>query len=339
MNFTQILVASLLSLPLTLSGALLDTQAHALTLDRLEASVNSGTILQSDLERFRKTMGLRAQIDPLFAGTVVAEQGLRATNEQILNFLIDEQIIAQQFPATDQETEQEIQTIQVGNRMDRAGLKQKLQSEGYRFEDYFEIIRVSLSKRNLIDRDIRSKVAISDEDVKSHYLATAPKNGESRASYQLKILTVSPGQYKKPSMAREVIDRARKALQKGEAFEEVAKRFSDDPSAATGGDLGKLTSDQMSPAILGAVRGLKVGETSAVLGDAKSRFFILKLIDIGAAEDSRFTQVKEEIRGQLAMTEYKRQVELWLDRHRQSAFIHRAKAAVKPSETATPPSS
>jgi parvulin-like peptidyl-prolyl isomerase len=309
--------------------------SNAAVLDRLEASVNAGAILKSDLDRFRKNVGLRAQIDPLFAGTIVAERGPAATSEQILGFLIDEQIILQQFPVTDQETEQEIQSIQVGNRMDRAALRQKLQTEGFNFEDYFEIIRASLAKRNLIDRDIRSKVAISDEDVKAHYMATVGKGGSVQTAYQLRILTVSPGQFKKPTLAREVIERARKALKAGESFEEVARRFSDDPSSSNGGDLGRLTSDQMSPAILNAVRAMKVGETSSVLGDSKSRFFILKLIDIGPADDSRFTQIKEELRSQLAMAEYKRQVELWLDRQRQNAFIHRA----KPFQGSTTPSS
>jgi hypothetical protein len=79
----------------------------------------------------------------------------------------------------------------------------------------------------------------------------------------------------------------------------------------------------MSPVIREALKKLKIGETSQVLGDAKTRYFILKLVDVTSAESDRFKQQKEEIRGQLAAGEYQRQIQLWLDRQRQTASIHR----------------
>jgi parvulin-like peptidyl-prolyl isomerase len=119
-----------------------------------------------------------------------------------------------------------------------------------------------------------------------------------------------------------VIERAKSQVTGGEAFEEVAKSMSDDTSATNGGDLGALTEDQMSPAIRDALKKLRIGETSSVLGDQKSRFFLLKLVDITSSETERYKQMKEEIRNQLAASEYQRQIQLWLDRQRQTASIH-----------------
>ena len=85
--------------------------ANAGTIERLEASVNSAIILSSDVQKFRETVGLRAQLDPLFAGTPLAAQKDKAPSTEIINFLIDKQLIAQQFRKSDSDVEQEINSI------------------------------------------------------------------------------------------------------------------------------------------------------------------------------------------------------------------------------------
>lgn len=313
---------------LALSSVLLigpsPAQAAPIVLDRLEASVNSSLILLSDVSRFRKTEKLRAQIDPLFAGTVVATQGDKATQPQIVQFLIDEDLILQQFPITDQEVEQEINQIQNNNHLERSQLRQFLQQQGFTFEDYFELIRASASKRNLIDRDIRTKVTISDDDVKNFYYNHYAQSSPAARAYHIRAIVITPKNYKSPLAARQVAEQALKEIRSGESFEEVAKRVSDDSSASSGGDLGTLTEDQMSPLIRDNLKTLKIGEVSPILGSTKSALMILKLVDVKSEEDQRMKKLKEEIRGQLVAAEYQHQVQLWLQRQRQTAFIHLA---------------
>ncbi len=294
----------------------------AVVVDRVEASVNSSLILLSDVKKFRETVSLRSQLDPLFTGTVVAEKGSKASNSDIVRFLVDEKIILQQFPMGDAEVEQEINQIQSNNKIDRATLKSTLSEQGYAFEDYFDLIRSGASKRTLIDREIRSKVLISDEDVKNYFYNHYSKKSSVPLSYRVAIITIDPSNYKTPVAAREIAERALKSLRAGESFEEVARRTSDDPSAKSGGDLGTMTDDQMSPQIREALKKLKIGEVSDVLGSPSSRFFILRLVDVNSSEQNHFNKVKEEIRNQLLTAEYQHQISLWLDRQRQNAFIH-----------------
>ena len=133
--------------------------------ERLEASINNSVLLNSDLRKFRGQIKLRAQLDPLFSSSPIATQE-KPTDAQIRDFLIDEKLISQQFPVTDAEVEQEINTIQSNNRLTRESLIAAIQTEGHGVKDYFELIRIGASKRNLLDRDIRTKVSISDDDVK-----------------------------------------------------------------------------------------------------------------------------------------------------------------------------
>ncbi len=313
--------AALLLLLLPIHSAL---SASPVTIDRLKASVNTAIILASDVAKFRQTLGLRAQLDPLFSGTVLAAKGAGASDADIIDHLINDKIILQQFPVTEAEAEQEVNSIQAQNRIDRQKLRAALKEQGFSFDDYFELIRLSAAKRNLIDRDIRTKVSISDDDVKNHYYNQLAGKTGARLSYQVQMITISPSNYKSPTAAQDAARRALQAIKAGESFSEVARRMSDDPTASSGGELGSLTEDQMAPAIRKELKKLKVGETSGVLGDLKSRLFILKLTDMSSGDDSDFGRIKEEIRNQLAAAEYERQIQLWLERQGQIAFIHRA---------------
>jgi peptidyl-prolyl cis-trans isomerase SurA len=296
-----------------------------LTLEKLEASVNANIILLSDVNKFRETLKLRAQLDPLFAGTKVASDGANASAKDIVDFLIDEKIIAQQYPVTDAEVEQEVNSIQSNNHIDRNQLRHALADQGFAFEQYFDLIRVSVSKRNLIDRDIRTKVTIADDDVKNYFYNHYAKTSNIPMAYKLNIITVSLSNYKTPAAAKDVAQQALNSIRAGESFEDAAKRTSDDSSAATGGELASVTEDQMSPLIRDQAKKLQLGGVSEVFGGpGAGSYMIVKLADVRSSDNERYEKMKEEIRGQLSAGEYQHQISLWLERQRASAFIHHA---------------
>jgi len=314
--------------------------AGPVVIDRLAASVNSALILQSDIARFRRTVKLRAQLDPLFSGTTVASKGTQATDKEITDFLIDERLISQAFPVSDAETEQEINSIQANNKIDRQTLKQALSDQGFKFEEYFELIRASASKRNLIDRDIRTKVTVSEDDIRNYFYNTQTRGSSVPVSYHLELISISIANYKTLAAARDVAQRALSALKSGESFPEVARRMSNHASAAAGGDLGTLTEDNMSAQFREQAKKLKIGGISEIFGGSESGTFnILKLVNVKSSDSDRFEKMKNEIRAQLTATEYQHQISLWLDRHRQLAFIHyggQAPSTSMPAPTSKP---
>ena len=295
--------------------ATLSENGHAAVIERLEAAVNNQAVLKSDLARFRKTIPLRTQLDPLFGETTLANEGVKATDTEILEFLIDEKIIQQQFPMADTEVETEINSIQANNHITRDQLKQAIGAQGFAFDEYFNLIRIGASKRNLIDREIRTKVSVSDDDVRNYYYSTYAKGKPAPQAYQVEIVT---------QKNRAKIESALSALKNGAAFADIAKKYSDDDSATTGGELGTLTEEQMNKGIREELKKLKVGETSGVLGTAKTKYFFIRLVSAKPADDQRIKQVSDQIRSQLAGGEYQRQLQLWLERQRQTAFIRRA---------------
>ena len=305
--------------------------AHAapVLIDRIEASVNSGLILNSDIAHFRRTERLRAQLDPLYAGTSIGAKGANASDSEIVSYRTAEKLITQQFPVSDAEVEQEINSIQSNNKIDRSKLRSALAEQGFTFDDYFELLRSSTAKRNLIDRDIRTRVSISDADIKNYYFNKLSKGDASNRAYQLRIIYLSPKTYKTQAALGDAARRAQDAIKGGETFEEVAKRMSDDATASSGGDLGTVTDDQMNPAVREQVKKLRIGQVSEIFGAPAQGYYLVKLVDVKSDETNRLDRMKEEIRGQLMASEYQHQIQIWLERQRQNAFIHRAEPSNK----------
>ncbi len=299
---------------------------HGRTLDRLEASVNSSIVLGSDIARFRKLQKLRVQLDPLLSGTIV-DRKIPNTDAEIREFLINELLITQQFPVSDAEVEQEINNIQNNNHIDRATLRNALKDQGFDFDDYFELIRISASKQNLIGREIRPKVSISDTDIKNYFYNMADRNNDAGRSFHLQIISVALSSYKNTKGAYQVIDRAVADIKNGEPFEEVAKRVSDHDSAKNGGELGIFTEDQMLPSFKKQLKDLRIGHISSPF-ESDGRIYILKLLDLKSADSDRLNKMKDDIRNRLAVSEFQHQISLWQERQRQVSFIHYAGQSV-----------
>ncbi len=299
--------------------ALVVPAAKAALVDRVEAIVNKRAVFYSDLERFRNLTPLRAKIDPLFMSEPLAKKA-KPTDQEILDFLIDEMVVADRFPVTDSEVDQEVNAIQTNLKIDRETLKNAIGREGFKFDDYFKLMRVSLSKKQLIDREIRNKAAVSDDEVRTEYNRQFSASKSFRGSFRLFLIRVSKANFKSSSVAKEEAERALDALKKGEAFESVAKRVSDDATQEAGGDLGFLSYSEMSPGIQKEVQKLGPGKTSSLI-DEKGAYLIVRVGEVKSDNDSAYEKEKDQIRARLMEGEFQHQIRLWLDRERANNYV------------------
>ena len=130
--------------------SLFGSMSHAEVVDRIEAIVNKKAIYKSDVDQFKILKPLRSKIDPIFGNDPIAKLA-NPTDLEIVNYLIDESIVVEKFPVQDSEVEQEINGIQANLKIDRDALRAAIVREGFKFEDYFKLMRISLAKRQLLD--------------------------------------------------------------------------------------------------------------------------------------------------------------------------------------------
>lgn len=286
--------------------------AQARTIDRTLALVNAEVVLQSDLTAFRKAFALRREIDPFIQ---LLEFPSDSTPKQALDYLVQERLVLQKFPATEDEIEEEINAVQRNNRIDRDRLKEVLGSQGVKFDDYRRLMSVSVSKRKLIERELRPLAAVSDEDVKNFYYTDSAFL--ARRKEQKLVLTYTLQQLLLPSA--EIAESAQKRLRGGSDFDTVASDLAG--KGVESSRLAGISEENMNSKIRESIQGLKVGETTKTLS-AGSGYMILRIQEIGAPKDPVFEGEKEKIRGALFQKGLLSQLKLWSERERNSSYVH-----------------
>jgi foldase protein PrsA len=310
-----------LCLLLTASPVITSASASAEVVEKVMAIVNKKAIYLSDVKKFKKNVGLRAKIDPLYSTSPISKKS-NTTDAEIVNYMVDEEVIVQKFPVNDVDLNAEITTIETNLKIDRAGLKQAIQNEGYSFDDYYKIMRTSLAKRQLIDREIRSRAAVTDDDVKNEYRKSQFSTKTFQGSFHLFVIRLQTKNYKSFEAAKEIAQGAYKSIQSGQDFQSIAKTVSDDSTATEGGDLGFISFSDLSTFLQSSVRKLEVGKVSSVLEDKpNNQLYLLKITEIRSAMDNEFEAEKEKIRARLMDYEIQHQITLWLEKQRTLNFI------------------
>src|SRR6185295_16008606 len=122
-----------------------------------------------------------------------------------------------------------------------------------------------LARLKLINLKVRSKVKVSDEDIKAEYSKVAKMDSEDAEVHARHLLVqVSP------KATADQVEAARKkaasladeARKPGVDFIELAKKKSEGPSAADGGDLGFFRRGVMVPEFERAAFSLPIGGIS-----------------------------------------------------------------------------
>src|ERR1700684_1563092 len=101
------------------------------------------------------------------------------------------------------------------------------------------------------------------------------------------------------SIAQRKAEGAHEAIRQGARFEDMAKKYSDGPSAAYGGELGVFKRGQLAKSIEDKVFAMKVGDVSDVIR-TKQGFAILKVADcslVSAALGSSGVQIIGDTQG------------------------------------------
>ena len=161
-----------------------------------------------------------------------------------------------------------------------AEFRNRLEADGVDYQMFREEIRNEMISTRLREREVDSKLIISDSEV-DNYLANKSKGGAAgEESHIAHILVVVPEQAS-ASRIQAALERAEQALAQlkvGADFAQVAAGVSDARDALKGGDLGWRQNDSIPPMFLTELKKLQPGQVSAVLRSPNG-FHILKLVE------------------------------------------------------------
>lgn len=255
-------------------------QAQVAVIDWVVAIVNDDVITRRELDdRLRAvTRQLQKQGTPLPAAEVLEKQIL----ERMITDMLQMQFAKENgIRVDDAQLDMAITRIaQQNNFPSLSEFRAKLEKDGVDFKSFREEIRSEIVSTRLREREVESKLVISDSEVDS-YLANKSKMGDAEEELRLAhILVVVPEQAsaEKIRAARDKADEALNQLKNGADFAQVAAGYSDAKDALKGGDLGWRQSDRLPPLFRGELQKLQPGQITAILRSPNG-FHILKLLE------------------------------------------------------------
>lgn len=172
-------------------------------------------------------------------------------------------------------------------------------SQQYRTEEQVKVEYITLS----ID-DFTSKVELNEEDIKALYdqsIAEMEVTEERKASHILVVVDDETSE----EAAVEQMNSIKARLEAGEAFEDLAKEFSEDPgSAQQGGDLGFAGKGTYVEPFEEALFAMNEGELSEPVV-TKFGVHLIKLVDIRTQDIPSYEEMKPRLEQDLRLAEAK----------------------------------
>ena len=294
------------------------------TVDRSIVTVNEEVILESDLAAFQeklKSPGFR----DLFGG--LTDKTLK-DRKALLQLLIEEKIIDQQvrkldLSASEMEIDRSIRVIAEKNGISQEQLKAQLKRLGTDMKDYRDGIKRQIERRNLVDREIRPTLEVSDDQMKAYYQRTHGKKQGAESKFRIAHIFIQGT----GADAKSRVDKIYKELQAdpGKFAKLVAESSDDSTTAENGGELGTFALDSLSETFRAAVPKTPAGRVTPPL-KGKEGFHIVKVLENrNSGFDDLSREEKLALRNEMGATELEKKMSLWLDRKKSESDLKFAK--------------
>jgi len=315
-------------------GLLVSLQAPAALraaelVERIVAVVNDDVITLSELNEAGRGF-FRAVIEKT-AGDKI-EAALNQARHQVLTKLIDQRLLEQEaekygIEVSEEDIDRALNSIVMRNGMTREELLRGLKEMNTTEKEYREQIRQKILRTKLIGFEVKSKIVIPDERVEQYYNEYYSKrDAENAKGYHILQIGVRWGdkfRSKTKDEARRNAARLREMLLSGADFRDLARMYSDLPSAEDGGDIGVFAKEEMAPFMRDVVLALRPGQTSGVI-ETPTAFQILKLLSAdGKRSVPPLDEVRDEIRQTLFAEEAEKNYDTWIAGLRARAYIKR----------------
>jgi len=149
---------------------------------------------------------------------------------------------------------------------------------------------------------LRRSVQISDDQLKAQYQANIQQYQVPNRVHVEHILFMTVGKTDaEVDEIRKTAEDVLKQAKKGTNFEDLAKKYSEDPGTKEkGGDLGWIVQGQTVPEFEKTAFGLEKGQISDLVR-TQYGFHIIKVLDKETAHTKPFDEVKESLRSPMAL--------------------------------------
>jgi peptidyl-prolyl cis-trans isomerase SurA len=308
--------------------------------EEIIARVNNEIVTRTEYVRSRDQ--LKQEVQQQDAAN--ADKAFAERQRDVLRDLIDQQLLLQKGKdlgfTGDTELIKRLDEMRKEMKLETMeDLEKAAEAQGASFEEFKQNMRNQIITQRVIGQEVGQKLAMNKDDVKKFYEAHKAEM-EQPEQVRLSEILIAPklptkavGADGKPvppsaeeteaalAVAKAKADDVLAQIQKGAKFSDLAKKYSDGPSAKDGGDLSSFKRGTLSPELEAKVFALKAGDVTEVIR-TKQGYVILQAVEHQMAGIPTLKEVEPRIQDALYMQKLQPALRTYLTILREEAFIY-----------------
>lgn len=322
--------------------------AQGQVVEEIIARVNNQIITRSEFTRSKDQLKDEVkQQDPNNADQAYAER-----EKDVLRDLIDQQLLLEKGKdlgiTGETDLVKQLDQMRKDMKLDSLeALEKEAEKQGISWEDFKQTQKNQIITRKVIGEEVGSHLSIAKDEEQKFYdqhksemeqpeyirlaeILVAPKTSEpAKPAADAKndgAATAAEDAAKQAqdaaalSAAEAKANDLLKQIHDGANFEDIAKKYSDGPSAADGGALGMFKRGQLAKELEDKTFAMKAGEVSDVIR-TKQGYVILKVVDHQQAGIPPMKDVEPKIQDALYYQKLQPALRTYLTKLREEAFI------------------
>ena len=330
-----VLLVVLCGLPLLLA----QTQVTSTeTVEEIIARVNNNIITRADLRKAREQLQTEAKQQP---DAVAAEQTAKEHEKDLLRDLIDQQLLlskAQDLGITvDTDLVKKLDDVRKQLHADSMeDLQKAAEAQGISFEDFKQNMKNNLLTQRVISQEVGGHLNVSSAEIQDFYnqhKAELERPEQVRLSEILIAIQAKPAAdadkdkaapqtptAEDVTQAQTKVDQVYDMLKKGGSFDDLAKKYSNGPTASAGGDLEYFKRGTLSKDLEAKVFAMNAGQYTEPVRTNQG-FVILKVTEHQTPGIPPVKDVENQIQEQIYMTKMQPALRDYLTKLREEAYI------------------
>ncbi|MCG8684707.1 MAG: SurA N-terminal domain-containing protein [Desulfobacterales bacterium] len=282
-------------------------------IDRIVAIVNNEIVTLSELNKATQR----------YKDNILASQNTDARKKELikqlesdmLGQLVETSLTIQEagkygIQVSEEDIDQAIENFKKTNKLNQEQLEQGLAAEGLTLEEYRSRMSDQILQSMLVNRAVRSKIVITDDEIETYYEAHK-EDYSGVKKYQLRNIITH---------VEDDIIKVDDQLKKNADFAELAKEYSIGSNAAQGGELGLFDITSFNEEIRSALKDVEKGQYTKIF-KMGGTFQIIYVEDIVMEGSLTVEQATEKIQNILFKQRGEELFKEWMTSLKKNAHI------------------
>jgi|WetSurSiteA1Bulk_404760.scaffolds.fasta_scaffold00584_9 parvulin-like peptidyl-prolyl isomerase len=299
------IVTIVLSVFFSMNFALQITPSFALIVDRILATVNDEIITYADYVRFTgKSMNMTDQ---------------DWVDEELLRRLIEDRMILSEakkkgIQTSEEEIDKALEEFQKEQGLSREDLEKGLKEEGLTLRMYRNSMREKITLSKLVHDEVDAKVFVAEKEIEDYFNSHKQEFLVASETREVRAIFI---RMREGAPVTELTDLKRRTLEivsrlkRGEDFDDLVEKYSDEPLKSLGGVLGTFKRGTLVSTLDEKAFTMKKGEISDPLWVAEG-VYILKIVNATDETYKTLDEEKNEVRSKLFRQKHEKLFKEWL---------------------------